>query len=152
MTLRKAPVKRSIPCRTSLTVLRERQHLEKSVPRPKRVTQPPPQEPQQIGRTYRKPTAPAQPVEIVIPPRSTEAPHHHVTETADRYSVRVEFPAPIVPDDIRWQIEGDILEIDYVGGHYHYYRNFVVPVGWPYSVSYQSHSFQIEFKPENPSQ
>jgi len=152
MTFRKASIRKSIPYRTSLTVLRERQRLEKSVPRLRRAAEAPPQADQEFGRTYRKPTAPAQPVEIVIPPRSTQSPHYHVTETIDRYSVRVDFPLPIAPDDVRWQVEGDILEIDYVGRDYHYYRNFVVPVGWPYSVSYPSHSFQIEFEPEDQSQ
>jgi hypothetical protein len=69
-----------------------------------------------------------------------------VIQTADRFALSVDFPIPIAPADIRWQIEGDVLEIEYVGRECTYYHNFLVPAGWPHSVSYQAQSFCIEFK------
>jgi hypothetical protein len=106
----------------------------------------PPQERQELGRTYHKPVSRPENTEFVIPPRSVLAPQHQVTQTSDCYSLRVDFPVPIVPADIRWQIEGDVLEVEYVGRDCTYYHNFLVPAGWPYSVSYQIPSFSIEFK------
>ncbi len=107
---------------------------------------------ERFGRTYHKPVSRPENTEFVIPPRSALAPQDQVTRTSDCYSLRVDFPVPIVPADIRWQIEGDVLEVEYVGRDCAYYHNFLVPVGWPHSVSYhqgdlgQTQSFCIEFR------
>lgn len=129
----------NIPPRTALTVLRTRPRVRRAI----RSVLP---DQRQFGRTYSKPTSAARPVAIVIPPDSTPSPRYQVILTAERYCVRVECGAPVLPEQVHWQIEEDILEIEYRRPGCVYYRNFIVPAGWMPSATYHTQAFEIELR------
>ena len=129
----------NIPPRTALTILRTR-------PRVRRASLSVSPDRRQFGRTYSKPTPAVRPVETRIPPPSTPSPRYQVIQDAERYCVRVDCAAPVLPEQVYWQIEEDILEIEYRRPDCVYYRNFIVPVGWTPFVTYRTQAFEIELR------
>lgn len=89
----------------------------------------------------------AQPLgrELLISPRSAGSSSHEVVETADGYHIWVTFPVQIFPGDIRWELVGDILEVEYIGQRCSYFHNFFVPAECPPNVSYRPSSVEFVF-------
>jgi hypothetical protein len=83
--------------------------------------------------------------DIHIPPRQTSAPSHEVVDTAAEYLVRVVFPMGISLTDLRWELIGDVLEVEYAASGWYYYENFLVPVTSAPKVSIRDHVFQAQF-------
>jgi hypothetical protein len=61
------------------------------------------------------------------------------------YLVRVTFPVTVSPADLRWELTGDVLEVEYAAAGLHYYENFLVPVSSTPKVSVRDHVFAAQF-------
>jgi hypothetical protein len=83
--------------------------------------------------------------DIHIPPRQTSAPSHEVVDTAAEYLVRVVFPMGVSLADLRWELIGDVLEVEYAAFGWHYYENFLVPVTSAPKVTVHDHVFEAQF-------
>jgi len=66
-------------------------------------------------------------------------------ETATEYLVRVTFQWTVSLADLRWELTGDVLEVEYAAAGLHYYENFLVPVASAPRVSIRSHVFEAQF-------
>jgi len=83
--------------------------------------------------------------DILIPPRQASAPSHEVVKTATEYLVRVFFPGTVSLADLRWELVGDVLEVEYTASGWYYYENFLVPVTSAPKVSIRDHVFEAQF-------
>lgn len=93
------------------------------------------------------PAPKAQPLgrELLISPRSAGSPSHTLLETSDGYHICVIFPGQIFPDDIRWELVSDILEVEYIGQRCSYFHDFFVPAECPPNVFYRPSSVEFVF-------
>jgi hypothetical protein len=87
----------------------------------------------------------AREVDILIPPRQPSAPTHEIVETATEYLVRVVFPGTLSLADLRWELTGDVLEVEYAAAGLRYYENFLVPATSAPKVSVRNHVFEARF-------
>lgn len=81
------------------------------------------------GRVYRRPAPPA-PGDLVIPPRSAPGrgpATHAIQETGENHVVQIRFPIPVTREAVRWELHGDILEVEYLGPEFAYHHAFIVP-------------------------
>ncbi len=85
------------------------------------------------GRFYQRPgrgsTAGS---DLLVPPRSGPdgaQVAHAVGETAEAQIVSIVFPVAVEPEEVRWELHGDVLEVEYVGTAYKYFHAFLVPSG-----------------------
>ncbi len=95
-------------------------------------------EPRETGPAYRQ-------AGILIPPRQPGAPTHEVAETATEYLVRVIFPVAVSLAALRWELTGDVLEVEYAAPGLHYYENFLIPVTSTPKVSVGNQVFEARF-------
>jgi hypothetical protein len=65
--------------------------------------------------------------DILIPPRKPGEPSHEIVETATEYLVRVIFPGVLSLADLRWELTGDVLEVEYEAPGLHYFEDFLIP-------------------------
>jgi len=83
--------------------------------------------------------------DILIPPRRSSAPSQEIVETASEYLVRVVFPGIVTLTDLRWELTGDVLEVEYAAPGWYYYENFLVPATSAPKVSVHDSMFEAEF-------
>ena len=83
--------------------------------------------------------------DILIPPRQDSAPSHEVIDTATEYLVRLVFPAMVSLADLRWELVGDVLEVEYAASGWYYYENFLIPATSAPEVSVHGHVFEAQF-------
>jgi hypothetical protein len=83
--------------------------------------------------------------DIFIPPRRPTGPSHEIVETATKYVVRVVFPGSLSLDGLRWEMTGDVLEVEYAAPGLHYFQDFLIPVLSAPRVSAQGCLFLFEF-------
>jgi hypothetical protein len=83
--------------------------------------------------------------DILIPPRRSSAPSYEVVETATEYLVRVVFPGIVSLAELRWELTGDVLEVEYATPGSYYYENFLVPATSAPKVSVHDSVFEAQF-------
>jgi len=83
--------------------------------------------------------------DILIPPRRLGAPTCEIMETATERLVRVTFPEGISLSDLRWELTGDVLEVEYAAPGCYYYENFLVPATSAPKVSVHDRVFEARF-------
>lgn len=66
-------------------------------------------------------------------------------ETATEYLVRVVFPGVVALTDLRWELTGDVLELEYAAPGRYYYENFLVPATSAPKVSVHDSVFEAQF-------
>lgn len=83
--------------------------------------------------------------DTVILARPSAAVNESIRDNGSNYLVRVDFPAPVNEDELRWVIMGDVLEIECSNPRYIYYRNFLVPNGALFEAERTPTSLLIRF-------
>jgi len=83
--------------------------------------------------------------DILIPPRQRSASSHEIVETATEYLVRVVFPGIVSLTELRWELTGDVLEVEYAAPGWYYYENFLVPATSAPKVSVHDSVFEAQF-------
>jgi len=81
----------------------------------------------------------------LIPPRRPGEPSHEIVETATEYLVRVTFPGSLSLAGLRWEMTGDVLEVEYAAPGLHYFQDFLIPAPSAPRVSVQGCVFLAEF-------
>jgi hypothetical protein len=81
----------------------------------------------------------------LIPPRQRGTPSHEIVETATEYLVQVIFPGTVSLADLRWELTGDVLEVEYAAPGWYYYENFLVPATSAPKVSVRDSVFEVRF-------
>jgi hypothetical protein len=66
-------------------------------------------------------------------------------ETATEYLVQVIFPGTVSLADLRWELTGDVLEVEYAAPGWYYYENFLVPATSAPKVSVRDSVFEVRF-------
>ncbi|MBI4493344.1 MAG: hypothetical protein HY690_11205 [Chloroflexi bacterium] len=100
------------------------------------------------GRVYHRPAGRARPIDVLIPPRpalSRRPATHTISETAEAHSVRIAFPSPVRPDEVHWELHGDVLEVEYLGRAFTYNHAFLVPSNVEPTVEQDAHSLTFRF-------
>lgn len=83
--------------------------------------------------------------DIVIAPREPRVPSHEIVETPTEYLVRVIFPGTVALADLRWELIGDVFEVEYAASGWYYYENFLVPATPAPKVSVRERVFEAQF-------
>jgi hypothetical protein len=83
--------------------------------------------------------------DILIPPRRPTGLRHEIVDNATEYLVRVIFPTSLSLDGLRWEMTGDVLEVEYAVPGLHYFQDFLIPVLSAPRVSTQGCVFLFEF-------
>jgi len=81
----------------------------------------------------------------LIPPRRPTSPSHEIVDSATEYLVRVVFPGDLSLDGLRWEMTGDVLEVEYAAPGLHYFQDFLVPALSAPRVSVHGCVFVAEF-------
>ncbi|MBI2863112.1 MAG: hypothetical protein HYX94_00930 [Chloroflexi bacterium] len=83
-----------------------------------------------LGQLYTTPAKPQRPLDLLIPSRpaaNRQPTEHRIVKTAKAFEVRITFPVPVPPNEVRWERQGDVLEVEYLGKAFTYYHAFMVP-------------------------
>lgn len=70
--------------------------------------------------------------DLLVPPRpgpDGAQVAHTVDETAEAQTVSIVFPVAVEPEEVRWELHGDVLEVEYAGPAFKYFHAFLVPAG-----------------------
>ena len=81
----------------------------------------------------------------MIPPRRPTGLSYEVVDTATEYVVRVVFPGSLSLDGLRWEMTGDVLEVEYAAPSLHYFQDFLIPAPSAPRVSVRGSVFVAEF-------
>ena len=68
--------------------------------------------------------------DLLVPPRPGPGggqAAHTVSETAEARIVSIVFPLAVGPSEVRWELHGDVLEVEYAGTAFNYFHAFLVP-------------------------
>lgn len=99
-------------------------------------------------RSFPSPATPPCPVDLLIPSRpgpNREPTEHTVTETAEGCVIGIMFPVPVESAEVRWERQGDVLEVEYLGKDFTYYHAFMVPAAGEPSVEQEGRSLTFRF-------
>ena len=100
------------------------------------------------GRVYPKARRPRQAMELLIQPRpmsTSGRTRHSTSETAEVYVVGIEFPVVVCPEEIRWELCEDVLEVEYLGQAFTYCHAFLIPVDAEPTATWADRSLILRF-------
>ena len=100
------------------------------------------------GRVYRVAGGRPRRGDLVITPEPGGANReagHTIVETEDAHEVRIGFPVSVRSEEVRWELHGDVLEVEYLGRAFSYYSAFLVPADTEPIVEWEGQSLTFRF-------